>query len=73
MRTTTAVTLGGAIALCLAISTVRAQMRELPKEGLESEGITSDIMRYEPENEFRRAQCARDNFAGAQGHSARLH
>jgi hypothetical protein len=54
MRKTIAVTLGSAIALCLAIN-ARAQIRELPKEGLESEGITKDVVHYEPQNQFRRA------------------
>jgi hypothetical protein len=51
-----AVTLGGIVVLCVALDAA-AQIRELPKEGLESEGITKDILRYEPENEFRRANA----------------
>jgi hypothetical protein len=56
MKTKTAVTLGSAVALCLSLDAL-AQMRELPKEGLEAEGITQDIVRYEPENQFRRANA----------------
>jgi hypothetical protein len=56
MNKKTAITLSSAIALCLGLNAA-AQMRELPKEGLESEGISKDIVRYEPENEFRRVNA----------------
>lgn len=35
-----------------SISLTNAQMREIPKDGLDD--ITPDVLRYEPENEFRR-------------------
>jgi len=54
MRKVVAIVLDGAMALLLSAGAM-AQMRELPAEGLEAEGISKDVARYEPENEFRRA------------------